>query len=361
MRILHVETGRHLYGGAYQVLRLLKGLSALGVENILCAPKDSAIAREAAPYATLNMLSLSGELDPRLPMGLWRAVRRWKPHLLHVHSRRGADWWGGVVAARTQTPAVVTRRVDNPEHPLAARLKYGLYRRVIGISSAIVRVLQSEGIRAEKIRCVPSCIEPDRFQAPYDKRDLLRELGLPEGSRLIGTVAQLIARKGHERLIAVAPAICARHPDVYFCFFGRGPLRDRLQQIAEARKISQRIHFAGFRSDMDRIFPCLDLLVHPATLEGLGVCLLEAAAAGVPIVASKAGGIPEVVRHGLNGLLVDPHSPAELQSAVLWMLNHPEEARLMGAQGADLVRAHFSPQAMVQGNLRVYEEILGGS
>ena len=361
MRILHVETGRHLYGGAYQVLLLLKGLCALGMENILCAPKDSAIAREAAPYAAVSPLSFSGELDPRLPMGLWHAVRRWKPDILHVHSRRGADWWGGVLAAQTPTPAVVTRRVDNPEHPFAARLKYGFYQRVIGISSAIVRILKSEGVGEEKIRCVPSCIEPDRFQAPYDKRDLLRDLGLPEGSRLIGTVAQLIARKGHERLIAVAPAICARHPDVYFCFFGQGPLRDRLQQMAKARKVSRKILFAGFRSDMDKIFPALDLLVHPATLEGLGVCLLEAAAAGVPVVASRAGGIPEVVRHGLNGLLVDPQKPAELQSAVLWMLDHPKEARLMGAHGRNLVRAHFSLQAMVRGNLGVYEEILEGS
>lgn len=359
MRVLHVETGRHLYGGAYQVLLLIKGLSALGVENILCAPKDSAIARQAAPYAALSLLSFSGELDPRLPMGLRHAVLRWKPRVLHVHSRRGADWWGGLVAAETQTPAVVTRRVDNPEHPLAARLKYGVYRRVIAISSAIVQVLNTEGIREEKIRCVPSCVEPDRFRSPYAKKELLRDLGLPEGSRIIGTVAQLIARKGHERLIAVAPAICARHPDVHFCFFGRGPLRERLQQIAEDRKVSHKIHFAGFRSDMDRIFPCLDLLVHPASLEGLGVCLLEAAAAGVPIVASRAGGIPEVVRHGLNGLLVDPQSPEELQSAVLWMLDHPEEARSMGNHGRDLVRANFSPQAMVRGNLRVYEEILG--
>lgn len=358
MRIVHVETGRHLYGGAYQVLLLIKGLAALGVENILCAPKDSAIAREAAPYATLSLLSFSGELDPGLPVGLRRTLRHWKPHILHVHSRRGADWWGGVVAARTGIPAVVTRRVDNPEHPFAARLKYGFYRRVIGISSAIAHILKSEGIPEERIRCVPSCIEPDRFQAPHDKRDLLRDLGLPEGRRLIGTVAQLIARKGHERLIAVAPTLCARHPDVHFCFFGRGPLRDRLQRVAEARKVSHKILFAGFRSDMDRIFPCLDLLVHPATLEGLGVCLLEAAAAGVPIVASRVGGIPEVVRHGLNGLLVDPQSPEELLCAVLWMLDHPEEARRMGAHGRDWVRAHFSPQAMVRGNLRVYEEIL---
>ncbi len=361
MRILHVETGRHLYGGAYQVVLLLKGLAAHGVTNILCAPQDSAIAREAAPYAAIVPLAVSGELDPRLPMGLWHAVRRWKPQIVHVHSRRGADWWGGMTAAWTQTPAVVTRRVDNPENPLVARFKYRFYRRVISISSAIVQVLKSQGITQEKIRCVHSCIEPDRFEAPYAKGDLLRDLGLPESSRLIGTVAQLIPRKGHARLITVAPSICARHPDVHFGFFGRGPLRDRLERYANAHGVSHRIHFFGFRSDMDRIFPCLDLLVHPATLEGLGVCLLEAAAAGVPIVASKAGGIPEVVRHGLNGLLVDPESEDELRSAILWMLDHPEEARHMGRHGRDLVLSSFSRHAMVDGNLRVYKEILGGT
>lgn len=361
MRVLHVETGRHLYGGAYQVLLLLRGLASLGVENILCAPQESAIARAAGPYATVAPLEIAGELDPRLPWILWKAMDRWQPHVVHAHSRRGADWWTGPMAKARHIPSAVTRRVDNPENAPLARFKYGFYRRIIAISEAIAGVLRGEGVEAQKIRIVKSCIEPERFKNPYPREKVLRDLGLPQNSLLIGTVAQLIARKGHARLIDVAPAVIAQHPAAHFCFFGQGPLLKALQRRAQEKKVSRHVHFLGFREDMDRLFPCLDLLVHPATMEGLGVCLLEAAASGVPIVAGRSGGIPEVVHHGLNGLLIDPEKGEDLLSAILRMLQCPEEARRMGAAGRNLVEAHFSPQAMVQGNLAVYREILEAS
>lgn len=361
LRVLHVETGRHLYGGAYQVLLLLRGLASLGMENILCAPPESAIARAAGPYATVVPLKITGELDPRLPWILWTALDRWRPHLVHAHSRRGADWWAGLVARRRRIPSVVTRRVDNPENAALARLKYGFYGRIITISEAIARILRSQRVRAEKIRIVKSCIEPERFGNPYPREKVLRDFGLSQSSTLIGTVAQLIARKGHARLIDVAPDVTARYPAAHFCFFGQGPLMKALRRRAQFRKVFEHVHFLGFREDMDRIFPCLDLLVHPATMEGLGVCLLEAAAAGVPIVAGRAGGIPEIVHHGINGLLIDPANERELLSAILWMLQSPEEARRMGTAGRHLVKAKFSLQAMVQGNVAVYREILEAS
>ncbi|ROR03088.1 glycosyltransferase family 4 protein [Desulfosoma caldarium] len=358
MRVLHVETGRHLYGGAYQVLLLLQGLASSGVENILCAPKESAIARAAGPYATVVPLPIAGELDPRLPWFLWQATHRWRPHLVHAHSRRGADWWTGPMGTARHIPSVITRRVDNPENPVLARFKYGFYHRIIAISEAIARVLRREGVEAEKIRIVKSCIEPKRFANPYPRDKVLRDLGLPQNTLLIGTVAQLIARKGHARLIDVAPAVIAQYPTAHFCFFGQGPLLKALQRRAQEKKVSGHVHFLGFREDMDRLFPCLNLLVHPATMEGLGVCLLEAAASGVPVVAGRSGGIPEVVHHELNGLLIDPEKDEELLSAILQMLQSPEKARRMGEAGRTLVEAQFSPQAMVQGNLAVYREIL---
>ncbi|MEJ5347157.1 MAG: glycosyltransferase family 4 protein [Desulfosoma sp.] len=358
LRVLHVETGRHLYGGAYQVLLLLRGLASLGVENILCAPKNSAIARAAAPYARLVPVEMHGEMDPRFPRSLWQAVTRWRPHLVHAHSRRGADWWSGWIARARHVPPLITRRVDNPENPLPARIKYRPYQRIIAISEAIAEILKHQGIEAAKIRIVKSCIEPQRFNTPYPREKLLQDLGLPKDSLLIGTVAQLIPRKGHARLMDVVPAVTAHYSNAHFCFFGQGPLLETLRRRAIEKKVTRHVHFLGFRKDMDRIFPCLDLVVHPALMEGLGVCLLEAAAAGVPIVAFRAGGVPEVVHHGINGLLVNPEKGHELQAAILHMLHSPNEARRMGAQGRHLIRAHFSPEIMIQGNLAVYEEIL---
>jgi glycosyltransferase involved in cell wall biosynthesis len=115
----------------------------------------------------------------------------------------------------------------------------------------------------------------------------------------------------------------------------------------------------GYRDDLPRLLACMDLVVHPATMEGLGVSLLQASAAGVPVVASRVGGIPEAVRDGVSGLLVPPADVAALADAVLALLADPDACRRMGAAGRDLVAREFSVARMVEGNLAVYRELLG--
>jgi glycosyltransferase involved in cell wall biosynthesis len=110
---------------------------------------------------------------------------------------------------------------------------------------------------------------------------------------LVGVVAQLIERKGHRFLLDALPALIAARPNLQLVFFGKGPLAGLLQERIDGEGLADHVRLAGFRDDLTDLLPCLDLLVHPATMEGLGVSLLQASAAGVPIVASRAGGIPE--------------------------------------------------------------------
>jgi Glycosyltransferase Family 4 len=156
MHILHIETGRHLFGGALQVRYLMQGLAEAGIRNTLVCPAGSEISRCASPYGKTYETGMKGDLDPRFPLQLIRLIRAVKPDLVHVHSRRGADVWGGLAALLTCTRAVITRRVDNREAPLVARAKYGLYVKIIAISEAIRRVLISENISPARVVCIPS-------------------------------------------------------------------------------------------------------------------------------------------------------------------------------------------------------------
>jgi glycosyltransferase involved in cell wall biosynthesis len=125
--------------------------------------------------------------------------------------------------------------------------------------------------------------------------------------------------------------------------------------------LSQHVQLPGFRNDLDKILPCLDLLVHPAYMEGLGVSLLQAAACCVPIIGGRAGGIPEVVRDGVNGRLMTPGDATELSHQVHELLKQPELRQRMGQAGLGLVKDEFSIEAMVRGNWRCYEELLSAS
>ena len=359
-KIVHVETGTHLYGGALQVVYLLEGLRNAGVENVLVCPRGSAIANAARDLASdVHEVTMGGDGDIGFVSRLRRILRQHQPDLVHLHSRRGADLWGGVAARLAGIPVVLTRRVDNPEPHWWVALKYRLYDRVVTISQGIRRVLLEEGLPAAKVDCVPSAVDTSRFQPGCESDWFEAEFPLTKGQAVVGVVAQLIRRKGHRYLIEAITQIVQQAPHTRFVFFGRGPLESELKALCDNKGVAGYVHFAGFRNDIERVLPCIDVLVHPADMEGLGVTLLQAAACEVPIVATPVGGIPEIVRDGVNGYLVTPGDVTVLTKRIIALLSDAPLRHSLGQAGRALAVEHYSIEAMVRGNLEVYARVLG--
>jgi len=359
MKVLHVEAGMHLYGGARQVLYLLQGLANRGVRNLLVVPTGSAMAAQVSGAAAeVRQIRMAGELDLGVVFRLYRIIRRERPDLVHLHSRRGADLWGGLAARLAGVPVLLTRRVDNPEPQLLVAAKYRLYQQVITISEGIRQVLSGQGVPAAKLSCVRSAVQADAFSRQCERDWFLREFGLHPQSRVIAVVAQLIPRKGHRFMLEAMAQLAVRYPQLHLLLFGRGPSEQQIRDQIGTLELHGRVTLAGFRDDLPNIFPCLELLVHPALIEGLGVSLLQAASAGVPIVASNAGGMPEAVRDGVNGVLVPPGDAAALVQAISRLLDDRLLASRMGDAGADLMRREFSVDGMVEGNLALYRKLL---
>jgi len=357
VKVVHVEAGRHLFGGARQVLYLLEGLQARRVDSVLVCPRGSAVAAGAREVGIeVAEIGPNGDLDLRFVGRLRELLANVRPDLVHAHSRRGADWLGGIAAWSSGIPAVVSRRVDNPERAWLARRKYALYDRVVTISEGIAEVVRATGVAHDRVVCVPSAVAP--AEAQRDRAAFAAEFGVPEDVCVLGVVAQMIERKGHRDLLAALPAIRAAVPGVRVLFFGRGPLESALRREVAAAGLGDIVQFAGFRSDLSGWLANLDLLVHPAHMEGLGVALLEASAAGVAIVAARAGGIPEAVADGANGRLVEPGDTDALARRVIELAQDPDERARLGAGGRRRVAERFSVDAMVDGNLAVYRAVL---
>lgn len=357
MKILHIETGRHLYGGALQVVYLLRGLKERGLRNVLVCTEGSAIAAAARDFAEVYELPMASDVDPRFAAGLWRAVKSEAPDLVHVHSRRGADIWGGAVARMAGVPAILTRRVDNPENPWLARLKYSPYEKVITISEGIRSVLLAEGIAPEKLVCVHSAVDVEQYRVEADRTWFCSEFNFDADNRVVGVIAQLIPRKGHRFLLEKAREIIAACPEARFLILGQGPLRSALEDFCRREGVAEYVRFAGFRKDLKAILPCLHLVAHPATMEGLGVSLLQACVAGVPIVAGRAGGIPEIIDPGVNGYLIDPGDSESLARFVIELLLDGDKAATFGRNGQRIVEEKFSIARMVAGNEDVYRRV----
>jgi glycosyltransferase involved in cell wall biosynthesis len=358
MKVLHIEAGMHLYGGALQVVFLLRGLRELGVQSVLACPEGSAIAAEATAHAQVVTMPMKGDLDVGLLGRLRRLIREIKPDVVHLHSRRGSDIWGALAARLEGVPVVLSRRVDNPESRFVVRLKYRLYDEVVTISDGIRQVLLREGVPPHKLHCVLSAVDTTQYRPDRSHLAWFRStFHIAEDELTIGMVAQFIARKGHSTLLDALPQVLAQHPRVKVILFGQGPISGEIQARVQASpELARCVQLPGFRRDLDKILPCLDVLAHPAFMEGLGVSLLQAAACGVPLVGGRAGGIPEIVQPGLNGELIEPGDTHALATSLNKLLASSDVRQRYGAAGREWVEARFSIGAMVKGNLAVYQK-----
>lgn len=367
MKVLHVESGKHLYGGALQVCYLLKGLRTR-CENILVCLKDSDIAHYFHEDQLANPgqepikvceTAIGGDLDVGFISRLKKIIAEEKPDLVHLHSRRGAEILGALAARSAKSPVILSRRVDNPEPDWIAKRKYKLYQHVITISEGIRQVLISEGVPAGHITCVPSAVDTQLYQANTAiDQDIYTLFDLPPNSKVLAIVAQLIQRKGHRYLFEALTEIIKAHPETRVVVLGKGPLEEALRTLCQEKGLAEYVHFAGFRNDLPQLLPQFYAVIHPADMEGLGVSLLQTAACEVPIVASAVGGIPEAVIDEHNGYLIDAGDINTLTNRTRRLLADPVLAKKMGQQGRKHIETHFSIEAMVNGNFGVYQKVI---
>ncbi len=361
---LHINTEPTWRGGEQQTLYLLEGLAKRGYPVFLCAQKGSPMAKRAREARIeTREIRMRGEFDPLAILRLARCIRRFRPDLVHFHTSHGHTL-GALAAAlsgRGRPRTLLTRRVDFSiyRHSFFGlnHIKYRNVDRIVAISEAIREVLLADGVASERIDCVPSGIDTARFEVrPCDLR---REYGLSAAIKIVANVAFFADHKGQEFLVQAAPTILREYPDCAIFLIGDGPLREPLQRRAGELGVGHRVFFPGFRHDIPAILRAIDVYVMPSHQEGLGTSILDALWCEVPLVAAAAGGIPEIVHHEVNGLLVPPKDGPAVAAAVLRLLKNSDEAARLGARGPQIVESRYTVEKMVEGNIGVYRRLLG--
>jgi glycosyltransferase involved in cell wall biosynthesis len=357
VRIAHLDTGREWRGGQAQVLQLARGLRGRGHEQLLLAPPAPLLERARAEGLAVAEWRSRGELD----LGaMWRArglLRRFAPHVAHMHSAHAHAL--GVPAARAALVAgvVVSRRVDfDVARHAASALKYRLpVDRYICISEGVAEVLRRGGVPPSRLVVVPSGIDLARpVGAGADLRDLL---GAGPSTPVVGTVAALAPHKDHATLMQAAARVVQRRPEVRFAWVGEGECRPALEQLRAQLGLERVVHLLGFREDARALLVQFTLFALSSYLEGLCTSLLDAQALGVPIVATRVGGIPEAVAQGEAADLVPARDPEALAGAIVRLLDDEPRRERLRAAGTMSVR-RFDVSRTVAGTERVYREVL---
>jgi glycosyltransferase involved in cell wall biosynthesis len=342
-----------VYGAVERyVAAVVEGLRARGRDALLLHPD----AAELAPLSALAGGSIRTEAYPpglesasavRAVPWLRTRLRRARPELVHVTD----TWTAGLLAARLagvprtivthHTPELPRR--DNLVGRLLWRLAWATRPEVI-YTSETDRATDGRDLRAH---VVPLGVDVARFASavPAPSAD----------GRLVGNVARLAPQKGQRVLLEAAPLVLRRHPDTRFVLVGDGELREELEQQARSLGIADRVVFTGSRADVPELLASFSVFALPSYFEGFCYAVVEAQAAGVPVVATPVGGVRETVVPGETGLSCEPGDPASLADGIVRLLDDPDEAGRLAAEARRRVGERFAVERMVEQTIAVYD------
>jgi len=357
---LHIDTARTWRGGQNQVLVTVMGLRALGHRTMLAAHPDGELRTRASEGLDLVPIAPRTEMDLSAAWRLSRALKQLRPDVVHAHDPHGVAMAALALSMSTQPrkpPLIASRRVDF--HMRGNTLSRWKYRQVdcfVCASDAIRQMVVGDGIPSDRAVTVYEGIDLGRVaSAPPAKPH--EEFWLPHEAPVVGNVAALVPHKGQRHLIDAAALVVRQVPDARFIIAGEGELRPALEKQIKDHRLEKHVILAGFRPDVLSLHKSFDLFVLSSTTEGLGTSLLDAMACEKAIVATSAGGIPEVVQDGVTGLLVPPKDHEALARAIVRLLKDPAVRAKMASAGLARVRERFSAERMVQDTLSVYQRV----
>jgi L-malate glycosyltransferase len=365
---LHIDTARTWRGGQNQVLLTVNGLRSIGHRAALVAHPDGELRKRAAEGLELIPIAPRNEMDLSAAWKLSRVIRRVRPDIIHAHDAHGVAMaalalsMGAASAKRAggRAPALVAaRRVDF--HLRSHSLSRWKQRQVdcfIAASEAIREMLVADGVAADRCFTVHEGIDVDHVAAapPVNVHETF---WLPHQAPVVGNVAALVAHKGQRHLIDAAQLVVHELPDARFVILGEGELRDTLERRVREHRLEKHVLLPGFRTDVLGCIKSFDLFALSSVTEGLGTSLLDAMACSRAIVATRTGGIPEVVADGVTGCLVPPRDHIALARGIVRLLKDDATRRRMGEAGLARVTERFTVERMVAGTVAVYARVAG--
>jgi glycosyltransferase involved in cell wall biosynthesis len=358
MRTLLVDLGRDYRGGQDQALQLVKGLKGQGHTPELIAIRGSLLVQRAQragisvhPVDKRWRIFAAAFVIRQLLSGRSiEIVHANEPHALT------AAW---LARAHHRVPLVAARRVIFPLSKSAlAQRRYRAAEKIVAVSECVSSALAHSGIEPGKIAVIPDGVPLENSVSQADRERARQTFGIEPDVLVIGSVGALTPDKGQEILIRAFARIRLRFPDCQLLLPGDGPCRAKLAAVVQDLDLDGAVHFPGFVEDVGRVYAAIDLFAFLAQAEALGTSLLIAMSYGLPIVAAARGGIPEVVEHEKNGLLLKDSTPEAVASAVERLLEDRKAAAHLGSAAKETIHSRFSREIMVSQTLKLYEQLL---
>ncbi|MBK7967004.1 MAG: glycosyltransferase family 4 protein [Bacteroidetes bacterium] len=362
MKVLQVSTPKSWRGGEQQAAYLARALKEMKVNVSIMTPFHSALSSRMLEdgISVINFDS-RGLLDLSLAKKIANVCKKEEFDLIHTHDSHAHS--AAVLSAAVfgnKTPIVVSRRVDFAvSSNLFSKWKYNheAIKKIVCVSEVISKITAPSIRDQSKLAVVHSGINTSQYDFIPSGNLLKNELNLATDTLLVGNLSALADHKDFPTFLKVAKKVADENPMVHFVIAGSGDEKELIEKFIEENNLSSRIHLIGFRKDITKVMKSLDVFLITSKTEGLGTIVLEAFAAGIPVVATHAGGIPELVSDQVTGLLREVGDVEGLTNAVhLILSNH--ELRNNLSNNAKIKVQGFSFLATAQKTLSIYQEIV---
>ncbi len=345
--LINVNIGRGWGGIESHSDMLAETLTAIGHKVVLGCWVDGSVTVGTGTVLPSQRITIRNSGDFRAVAKIIRVCRDWDINLIIANG--GREYWPAALAAKFLGKKIILVRHQTDRIRATTRwLIHSNVKAVIAVSGAVRQALITSGIKQDKIALIYNCISLSKFNPSLTNRQEIREeLAIDKSECLIGTIGKLHRGKGVYELLRAVGTVMKLAGSVRLVFVGDGEEKEGLVKEAERLGIRDNLIFTGVRRDVERIYAAMDIFVLASTCEeAFGMVLIEAMAMGKPVIGTMVGGIPDIIKDGLNGLLVPPGDDRALSRAILRYIDDPELAARAASEGRRTVEQEFSESVM---------------
>ncbi|MCR4429030.1 MAG: glycosyltransferase family 4 protein [Caldiserica bacterium] len=369
LKILQVIGGGEIAGSKHQFLELCLEQLKRGHEIAIVCFIEGELSEDARKMGIpITVLPMANIADWRVIPLLQKRIREGGYQIVHTHGVR-ANFIGRIAARRTGAHIITTiysfpkedykNILKRTFYPPIDRLTVKFAERLIVVSHGLKeRLIQVRYAPEEKLRVVHCSLDLEKTKPTKTRAQMREELGIPDNAPSCGMLARLVHVKNPFLLLEVAQKVNEEIPEAMFFFVGDGPYLNDLQRETLKRGLQRTVKFTGFRKDPLDVVEALDVIVLTSLSEGLPVTLLEAMALKKPVVATRVGGVPEVVKDGVTGFLVPSGDSQGFSRVLISLFKNHDLMREMGERGRKWVEENFSLSTMAEKTDKVYFEVL---
>jgi glycosyltransferase involved in cell wall biosynthesis len=360
IKVVHIDTEKGWRGGQQQAAYLHESLVKQNIKSILvCQPESKFHDYCIEKRLPVNPIRMLGEIDIISAFRIASYARSNGYNIIHAHSSHAMSIGLFVKYFFQKIKLIAVRRVDfHIQKNFFSKLKYNSKKidKIVCISDEIKRVLLSDRVNSDKLIAIHSGIDINKFDNVAPLTSFRQEIK-SENKIIIGTVAAFAGHKDYPNLLKAAKIVLEKRDNIKFLSLGDGPLENEIKQLHKELNLKDDFIFLGFKNNVGEYLKHFDIFVLASKREGLGTSILDAQSVGLPVVACKIGGIPEVVKNEENGLLVPPRDPKALAKAILKLVRNGELRNKFSRAALNTIK-EFDIQITVAKNIELYKKLL---